>query len=206
MSTASPREEAATQQARTQGELAQQLQGIAFPELQAILGKIRQDIGPGGEPQSIASAFGAAENQLNTGYDMVGQGQKALIAQQQAQSGGLVSDYQAGGSLREVARALDQDRRMALRNLEFQRQTASLGQYNTLLRQLGQTSGYAFNLAQGATGNQLAAISGMSGASPLGSTLGGAAGGAASGAAVGGWPGAIVGGIAGGAAGYFGSG
>lgn len=206
MSTDSPQSAASADLSRTQAGLSQQLSNVAYPELKNIIDLLGREIGPGGEPASIRSAYGAARSQLNQGYADASQDTLGLLQQQAKQSGERFLPGQVNAAYGTYARGLEEDRSQAMRRLDFGEQQASLTQYTQLLQMLGQGSGAALNLGRGYSGNQAAAIGGLSGSSQFGSALGGAASGAAIGAQTGN-PWAIAGGaVVGGLGGYFSAG
>lgn len=205
MSASSPREAAATEQARTQSQLAQELQGIAGPQLREMLSTISKELGAGGEPELVRNTFADARSTMETGYAQAFQGGRAGLEQQALQMGTPDAWRATTGGLADLGTYLERDRARASRELDTREALSGLQTYNYLMSQLGQGVGAGLNLANGAYGAQAGAISGMSSVSPLGATLGGAASGAATGFSVGGWPGAIIGGVGGGALGYFGS-
>lgn len=206
MSTESPAQAASADVARTNANLAQQLNSTSFPELSQMLGLIRRELGSGGEPASISGAYGAARKQLDSSYDDALGNTKGLLNQQALQSGERFLPGQVNGVYGQYAQGLEQDRAQAQRRLQFGEANAGLSQYNQLLNMLGQGSGAALNLGRGYSGNQAAAIGGLSQSSQFGSALGGAASGAAIGTSIyPGW-GTAIGGVVGGAAGLLGSG
>ena len=206
MSTESPKEEASTEAARTQVELQRRLSDVALPQLSEIIAALSKQLDTnGGENRDVARVFGEARKQLGESYGEQVSSNQNLVRQQALQSGNVFSSGQVDSAINQNAVLLDRQRAQGERNLQFQEAQASLGQYNTLMNMLGQSSGTALNIGRGFAGNQIGAIGGLSNSSPFGSALGGAASGASIGSSFGGW-GALIGGVAGGAAGYFGSG
>lgn len=179
MSFESPAQAASADLARTNANLGGALSAIALPELRSVIGTIGSELGKGGEPASVATAYGAARRDLNTGYDSASRNTLGLLQQQAKQSGGRYLGGQVNATYGQYAQTLEEDRSQALRRLQFGEANAGLQQYNTLLNLLGQGSGAALNLGKGYLGNQAGAIQGLSQTSQGGAALSGAAGGAA---------------------------
>lgn len=207
MSSTSPREEAATEAARTNFDFQQQLTNTALPGLKATLDSLQQQLGGGNMlNQDVHKTFESARGELQRGYETSLGANENLIRQQAMQSGEVYQPSQVSDTISTQARMMDQQRIAGLRNLQFQEAQAGLGQYNQLMNMLGQGSGAAFNIGKGFSSVQGGAIGGMSNSNPWGSAIGGAAAGAAAGSQIyPGW-GTAIGAVAGGALGYFGGG
>ncbi len=204
MSSESPREAAAANASRQQSDLSAQLAGVAYPQIQSILGAITSQLGNGGMPTGISDVFNKARNEANQGYDTAIRSNEGLIRQQALQSGGVYSTGQLSDTQGKMALQMNQARDTAMQNLKFQEAQAGMTQYNSLMNMLGGGSNAALGFGNQFSGLQMGAINGMNNQSQLGSTLGGAAQGASLGSAFGGW-GALAGGVIGAGAGYLGS-
>jgi hypothetical protein len=180
-----------------------------MPELQKITGGLSGILGnvtQSGQLGADAAIKGAAQGQLNQGYDQAIRGSREAVGYGALRSGaGRLSPGATGSAITSAATSLDRDRQSALRNLEFQSAQSSMQDYNQVLQLLGQGSKSALSLSSGFAGASSGAIAGLSSQSQFGSTLGGFASGASLGS-VAGVPGAIVGGVVGGLGGYLGSG
>ncbi len=208
MSTESAQQKAAGQQAVWQANLAQQLSGIAQPELKALMGQLTGMLGTtdaSGRLGIDATVRSAALDQLNQGYDQAQFGSREAISYGGLRTGeGRMSPGALSGGIASAATSLERDRQAAIRNLEFASAQSSLADYNQVLQLLGQGTQSALGLAGGFGQTAGSAIGGLSSTSPFGAALGGAASGASLGS-VAGWPGAVVGGVVGGLGGYFGA-
>jgi hypothetical protein len=209
MSTTSPQEEAAGQNAQWQAALAQQLAGIAQPELGSLLGGLTGRLGAvdqTGRMAPDAAVRQGALSQLNQGYGQALMGSREAISYGGLRSGeGRLGPGVMSSAIEGAATTLDRDRQAALRNLEFMSAQSSLSDYNQVLSLLGQGTQSALGLAGGFAGASNAALGGLSQSSQFGSALGGFTAGASVGS-VAGLPGAIVGGVVGGVGGYLGAG
>jgi len=212
MSTSSPQAAAAGQQSLWQSQLAQQLSGVALPELQQLMGSsglggmLAGRDSSGRLPQDAANLAGAT-SQLNQSYGQAKNGSREAIAYGGLRSGeGRTSPGAMGSATMSAATSLDRDRQSALQNLQFQSASSSMSDYNQVLQLLGQGTKTSMGLAQGFSGAAGSAVGGLSNQSQMGGVLGGASSGAGLGFTVGGPWGAAIGGVAGGVAGYLGSG
>lgn len=209
MSTKSPQEKAAEENASLQAALSQQLSGIALPELRSITGQLTGALDtrdPSGKLAMDAQNYNAARGVLGQSYGQAKNTSRESIAYNALRSGEATRSPNAVSSaITSSAAGLDRDMASALRRLEFQSAQTGMKDYNQILQLLGQDVSTGLNLGGGFSGAANSAIGMMSNQSPFGSTLGGASAGAGLGASVGGPWGALIGGVAGGAAGYFGS-
>lgn len=207
MSTESPAQAASADLARTNAGLAQNLSGVALPELSQMMAVVRRELGsaPGQEPAGIKQAYAGARTQLNEGYNNARTDTLGLLQQQALQSGQRFLPGQVNAIYGSAMTNLEQDRSAALKRLQYGEAQAGLSEYNQLLNLMGVGTGTALNLGKGFAGQQASAIGGLSQSSQFGSALGGAASGASLGSAFGGW-GALAGGVLGGAYGALASG
>ncbi len=206
MSQESTQEQLASDQQRQSMALQSQLSGIITPNLRKALGAAYGDIGNGYDiPKSIDKAYGLAKDRLNESYTQQGMINKQAIGYQALRSGQPISQGEIQGTMGQAAFGLEQDRGMALRNLSFQRAQAGMGQYNTLLSQIGMGGQIGMGLASGNMSAAVGANQMTSNQSSLYGALGGAASGAAMGSVAGPW-GTAAGAVVGGALGYFGAG
>ena len=206
MSSQTPQQTAASDLARSQAYLSQQLAGVSLPEYSKIIGDLQTQLNGGQESPAVSAAFGAARSDLATNYAQAWNTNKEVLAQRAKQSGGMFASDQMADTNKANAFSLSKDFDQANRNLSFQETQANLGQYNTLLGMLGQASGAAMNAGSGYTGNQARAISGLSNSNPWGGALSGAASGAVAGTAINAGWGTAIGAVVGGVGGYLGSG
>lgn len=204
MSSASPQEQAATDAARVNYGINQELSNIALPGLKATLDSLAQQLGGGGLNQDVHRTFETARGELNQGYQNSLASSQGLIQQQARQSGDVYQPQQVQDAISLQATQYDHQRAQGMRNLQFQEAQAGLGQYNQLMAMLGQGAGAGLNLGRGFSSLQAGAIGGMPNSDPWGSALGGAASGAAMGGSIGGGWGAAIGAVGGGLAGYLG--
>lgn len=207
MSSESSQEKLAGNQMQQSADLQSRLSLFTQPMLRQAFGLAGADLGNGYDiPQSVNKAFDTAKTGMNASYQQQEMINQQMIGYNQKRMGQPISQGQMQSTRGQATYGLEQDRQTGLRNLEFQRAQAGMGQYNTLLGQMGMGINTSLNLATGNMAAATAANSMASSGSPLYGALGGAASGAATGATVGGWPGAVIGGVAGGALGYFGAG
>lgn len=201
---ASAQQQAAMEVGADQARLAQNLQDIVAPQLQqglaAVLGRLRG--GPGTNPD-IDRAYDQAMSQFNTSMD---QGQRALgqTTAYRSNAWGAPNQTAALGALTEGTAALDQQRQLGLRRLEFQKSTDKLEAYNKLMDYLTGGANTAIGLAQGSGQLAAGALGGLRRDNPWVSAGGGALSGAATGYSVGGPYGAAAGAVLGGVLGYGG--
>ncbi len=205
MSTTSPQAAAAGSQALWQAQLAQQLSGVAQPELQSLMGRLGGMLttDEAGRPLSDAALRSSALSTLNQGYDQAIRGTGESISYGGLRSGeGRMSPGAFSSGIGQAAVGLERDRAAALRNLEFASAQASMADYNKILSLMGQGVSTSLGLASGFSGAANAAIGGLSNQTQAGGILGGAASGAALGSTIyPGWGtviGAGVGALAGG--------
>lgn len=206
MSSSSPQESAATEAARTNLGVQEQLSNIALPGLKATLDSLYQQLGTGNSLNAdVHKTFDTARTQLGESYDQGLRSNQGLLQQQARQSGEIFQPQQVQDAISLQATQMDHQRAQGMRNLQFQESQAGLSQYNQLMTMLGQGSGAAFNMGQGFSSLQSGAIGGMNNKDPWGSTIGGAASGAALGTSISpGW-GTAIGAVGGGLAGWLGS-
>lgn len=205
MSFESPQQSASAEAARGQAQRAGQLADVSLPQLSSILSRITADIGGGGIPASVQSAYNTARTGVNADFATAGKGQQAYIPQAFAQAGGIYNTNQVSDAMTTAATNLDFERRQALKNLDFQEAEAGLGQFNSLMNLLGAGAGTGLNLATGFSGAQSQAIGGLPSQSTGWGALSGAMGGAGAGATFGPY-GALIGALVGGAGGYLSAG
>jgi hypothetical protein len=208
MSTTSPQQREAGENAKWQAQLAQQLSGVAMPELQGILGAggmiptMLAGRDTAGRLGMDAEALRSSTDQLNRGYGQAGFGNQQFIGYNALRSG--ESRYGAGPAnamMQGAATSLERDRQAALANLNFMSAQSSLSDYNKLLGLMGQGTQATMGLAGGFSGASNAALGGLSNQSQMGGILGGASSGASLGSIAGPWgmlAGGVIGGIAGG--------
>lgn len=204
MSFESPQQSASAEAARGQAQRAGQLADVSLPQLSSILSRITADIGQGGIPASVQSAYNTARTGVNADFATAQKGEQAYIPQAFAQAGGIYNTNQVSDAMTTAAQGLDFERRQALKRLDFSEAEAGLGQFNNLMNLLGSGAGAGLNLATGFSGAQSQAIGGMSNQSTGWGALSGALGGAGAGASFGPY-GALIGALVGGAGGYLGA-
>ncbi len=212
MSTTSPQQKAALQNADLQSQWASQLAGLAMPEYQMLLGQ--NGMSPSmlagkdatGRLGIDAAALKSSTDQLNAGYGQAGFGNNEYINYMANRMGESRRGFGPTNAMMQgAATSLERDRQAALANLNFMSAQSSMADYNKLLGLMGQGTQGALGLAQGYMGLSNQAIGGMNPNSEMSGILGGASSGAGLGFSVGGPWGAAAGGILGGIGGYLGS-
>ena len=178
---------------------------MSLPQLSSILSRITADVSPNGIAPSVQASFDTARKGINQDFASAGRSGQAYATQAFAQSGALYDTNQRNDAMLSAATNLEQERRGAMRNLDFSEANAGLTQFNQLINLLGGGAGAALNLSGGFANQQAGANSLLSNQSPGWGALGGAASGASLGASFGPY-GALIGGALGAAGGYFGSG
>jgi hypothetical protein len=204
MSTTSPQNAAAGDQAFWQAQLAQQLSGVAAPELKNLTGQLSGMLGgmdATGKMQADVGIQNAAAGQLNRSYAQAKRGSAEAISYGGLRSGMGDPTGAGNSSMMSAATSLDRDRTSALNNLNFMSAQSSMQDYNQVLQLLGQGTKTSLGLAQGFSGAAGSAIGGLSTGTQMGGILGGAGAGAGLGMTVGGPWGAAIGGVVGGVAG-----
>jgi hypothetical protein len=203
MSLDSSQQQAAADQQRQSAALQQAMAGVFGPQMTKAFSMIGADLGSGyGEPASVKSAFGDVRDNLNQQYAQQGMINKQYTGYEARRSGQPISQGQIQSTIGQNAYTLEQDRQSSLRNLKFQEAQASMGQYQSLLGQLGQGIQTSTGIATGNLGMAGQAIAGMNQKSQFGGAMGGAVSGATTGMAFGPY-GALAGGVLGGALGYM---
>jgi hypothetical protein len=185
MSTTSPQAKAAGENASWQAGLANQLSGVALPELQMLLGggamgqmgMLQQMLAGRGLsgmlPQDQAN-LKQATGALNQGYQQAGFGMGQTIGYGGLRSGeGRMSPGAMNASLGSAMTTLERQRQGALSNLNFMSAQASMNDYNKLLGLMGQGVQTSLGLAQGFSGASNAALGGMSQQTEMGNFLSG---------------------------------
>lgn len=211
MSMESDKEKASAEVARTQSQLSRELANQAYPAISRALHDILGDLNATRNGSGrLNDAYKAALADMNAQFDQAGTSNAELMRQQARQSGLSFSEGQVSSAIGQQQQALDRQRMVATRGLEYQMGGANLQNYNTLLSLLGQGTNAATGISQGFLQNQLSAAGMMSGTSAFESSLAGATSGAGVGASVGSvFPGygtaigAGVGSIIGGVGGYL---
>ena len=178
---------------------------MSLPQLSSILSRITADVSPNGIAPSVQASFDTARTGINQDFATAGRSGQAYVKQAFAQSGSLYDTNQRSDAMLSAATNLEQERRGAMRNLDFSEAQAGLTQFNSLMSLLGAGAGEGLNLAGGFSNAQSGANSLLSNQSPGWGALGGAASGASLGASFGPY-GALIGGVLGAGAGYFGGG
>lgn len=203
----SGRDDAATDAARQNASLANNLWYASKGPLEEIMAMLKQNAsgGPNAVPDAIKKQFAEAENQNNLGYDSAIRTNRELAAMRAKTSGQPFSTGELDAAIAQGTFALNQSREAAQRNLQFQEAQAGMGQYNQYLSLMGMGANTALGLGQGMTQAQMAGINGMSQGGGWGGALSGAASGASAGATIGaGNPyGIAIGAVLGGVGGYF---
>lgn len=208
MSTSSPQQEAAIDQAKYQSMLSADLNAMADPQLRFASSLFGKELagGPDELPPMVQEAFGKARMNMQNTYSQLGTGNEELIKYRALTAGAPVGEGFTNAATGKMQKTLADDLSVSLANLKFQEGQAGLQTYNSLLQGLGQVSQTSFGLAQGFGGAANSAISGLSNTSQMQGALGGAITGAGLGAQTGN-PYAIAGGaVVGGVLGALGSG
>jgi hypothetical protein len=204
MSGASQGQEQSAQLQKAAAEHSTDLFNLGSPGIRLALGDFLKDLGSGGEPASVKSAFDQIRGDTNKQFDQEEAASPATLHQQMLQSGGRFAQGTEGYAAQQTLFSLEDARRNNMRNLDIQETDQGMQQRDFDLSQiLGIGSGavnQSFGFNQAALGTTQ-----YNQQNPWGSALGGAASGAAAGSAAGPW-GTVIGGIVGGAAGYFGGG
>ena len=200
MSGESAQQKAAGEQSLWQAQLAQQLSGIAMPELSALTGRLGGMLGSRDETGRMsfdADALMAGKGELNRAYDQAGFGTSEAMKYRGLSEGfGRLNPGAMSSGLMSAATTGEQQRMAALRNLEFMSAQSSMQDFNKVMQQLGLASNQALGLAGGFSGAAGQAIGGLSNQSQFGNAVGGLVTGAGLGSTFG-VPGAIVGGVVG---------
>lgn len=208
MSTTSPQQDAAIDQAQWQAMLSGQLAAAAMPGLQGVSTLVQDQLagGPDQIPPFVKDAFKKVYSNANAGFDMARQTGAEGTAYRALTSGAGYGEGSVRSSQQQMAWGLENDRQQALKNIQFTEARAGMSSYNALLNALGTVSSTSFGLAQGFGSATNSAIGGLSNQSQAGGALGGALAGAGALAGTGN-PWAIAGGaIGGGILGALGSG
>ena len=203
----SGRDDAATDAARQNASLANNLWYASKGPLEEIMAMLKQNAsgGPNAVPDAVKKQFAEAETQNNLGYDSAIRTNRELASMRAKTSGQPFSTGELDAAIAQGTFALNQSREAAQRNLQFQEAQAGMGQYNQYLSLMGMGANTALGLGQGMTQAQMAGINGMSQGGGWGGALSGAASGASAGATIGaGNPyGIAIGAVLGGVGGYF---
>jgi hypothetical protein len=181
---------------------ATDLFAMGSPGMRLALGDFIKDLGSGGEPASVKSAFDAIRGDTNKQFTQEEAASPMQIAQQLKQSGARGAAGSQEYASQNALLSLEDARRNNMANLQIQETNTGMAQRDFDLSQIlgiasgniGQSFQFSSDALKSAQYNQQ---------NPWGSALGGAATGAGLGAEAGPW-GALIGGVIGGAAGYFG--
>lgn len=194
------------QSAQLQKQAAQHstdLFNIGSPGMRLALGDLLKDIGSGGEPASVKSAYDTIRGDTNKHFDQEEKASPMSIHQQMVQSGARGGQGAEQYASDQALYSLESARRNNMQNLQMQETDQGMQTRDFELSQIlgiatgnvQQSFGFNQNAYGAAQKNQ---------ANPWGGAAAGAASGAAMGAGAGPY-GALAGLVIGGAAGYFGS-
>ena len=195
------------QSAQLQKQSAQHstdLFAMGSPGMRLALGDFIKDLGTGGEPASVQTAFSSIRDSTNQSFNQEEAASPMTTAQQFKQSG-----YRGGAGAEQSASSnalvgLEDARRSNMQSLQMQETNTGMQQRDYDLSQImgmatgniGQSFQFNSNALQAAQQNQT---------NPWGGAASGALTGAGAGAAAGPY-GALAGAVIGGLGGYFGSG
>jgi hypothetical protein len=196
------------QSAQLQKQSAQHstdLFAMGSPGMRLALGDFIKDLGTGGEPASVQTAFSSIRDSTNKSFDQEESASPMTTAQQFKQSG-----YRGGAGAEQSASSnalvgLEDARRSNMQSLQMQETNTGMQQRDYDLSQImgmatgniGQSFQFNSNALQAAQMNQQ---------NPWGGAASGALAGASAGSAISpGW-GTLAGGVIGGLGGYFGGG
>ena len=196
------------QSAQLQKQSAQHstdLFAMGSPGMRLALGDFIKDLGTGGEPASVQTAFSSIRDSTNQSFNQEEAASPMTTAQQFKQSG-----YRGGAGAEQSASSnalvgLEDARRSNMQSLQMQETNTGMQQRDYDLSQImgmatgniGQSFQFNSNALQAAQMNQQ---------NPWGGAASGALAGASAGSAISpGW-GTLAGGVIGGLGGYFGGG